>query len=172
MDPYTNPDGQSERTLEAMITRLEERGRHPMFLRLIRAYARELPKNRPIALIEIGCGTGAVLREIATHLHPASKIHGADVSEALLKEARRQDPQQRVSWHHSPSKEPGFNTAHFDVVVMHTLLSHVPDPMALLAEAARILKPGGRLVVFDADHAGTTYGQPDYETMPNCWNIT
>jgi len=50
-------------------------------------------------------------------------------------------------------------------VVMHTLLSHVPDPMPLLKEAARILKPGGRLVVFDADHAGTTYGQPEYETM-------
>ena len=52
-----------------------------------------------------------------------------------------------------------------DAITMHTLLSHVPDPSAVLAEAARVLKPRGRLIVFDADHDGTTYGHPDYETM-------
>ena len=51
----------------------------------------------------------------------------------------------------------------FDAVVMHTLLSHVPEPASVLVEVKRILKNDGKLIVFDADHAGTTYGQPDYE---------
>lgn len=38
-----------------------------------------------------------------------------------------------------------------DLVVLHTLLSHVHDPGPVLSEAARILKPGGYLVVFDGD---------------------
>lgn len=51
----------------------------------------------------------------------------------------------------------------FDAVLMHTLLSHVPEPATVLAEAARVLRRSGRLIVFDADHAGTTYAQADYE---------
>lgn len=46
---------------------------------------------------------------------------------------------------------------------MHTLLSHVPDPAFALTEAQRVLKQNGRLIVFDADHAGTTFSQATYE---------
>ena len=51
---------------------------------------------------------------------------------------------------------------------MHTLLSHVPDPISVLSEARRVLKKNGRLIVFDADHAGTTYNQGDYEMTRRC----
>jgi SAM-dependent methyltransferase len=43
------------------------------------------------------------------------------------------------------------------VVVMHTLVSHVADPASVLAEARRLLKPGGRLVVFGGDYASLTF---------------
>ena len=42
---------------------------------------------------------------------------------------------------------------HFDVVVAHTLLSHVDEPVRVLEEARRVLRPGGTLVVFDGDYA-------------------
>lgn len=165
MDPYTNPDQQSEATLLAMITRLEERGQHPIFLRMIAAYASLMPRDQPLRVLELGCGTGVVIRFLETILHPESVLFGADISRRLLDAAKTICPSSRIQWDYlAPGRLPYENSS-FDVVVMHTLLSHVPDPEKVLLEAARILKQGGRLIVFDADHASTTYGLPDYARM-------
>ena len=163
-DPYTNPDSQPQEAMQAMITRLEERGRHPSFAQMIGKYAATLPHNQPLKVLDLGCGTGVVIRQLANLLHPSSALHGADVSEGLLREAKRLGPESNIVWDHLlPGRLP-YADAVFDVVVMHTLLSHVPEPREILSEAKRILTASGRLIIFDADHAGTTYNQPDYET--------
>jgi ubiquinone/menaquinone biosynthesis C-methylase UbiE len=46
--------------------------------------------------------------------------------------------------------------AAFDLVVAHTVFSHLADPSGALAEAYRVLRPGGTLAVFDGDYATTT----------------
>ncbi len=163
MDPWANPDSQNELTQQAMITRLEDRGRHPIFLQFIRNYASTIAADSSLKLLEIGCGTGVVLRQIAETLHPASELHGADISEALLSEAKKRDLTRHVRWQQVPSGTLSNPDGYFDVVVMHTLLSHVPNPESILLEAKRVLKPGGRIIIFDADHASTTYSVPDYE---------
>ncbi|MCB1209006.1 MAG: methyltransferase domain-containing protein [Verrucomicrobiales bacterium] len=165
MDPYSAPDQQSDTTIQAMITRLEERGQHPVFLRMIKDYLSALPTDRPLHALDLGCGTGVVARCIESTLHPESVVHGADVSQRLLDAAKQIAPNSRVQWDHLDAASLPYPDASFDCVTMHTLLSHVPDPIAILHEASRVLKPGGALIVFDADHAGTTYGQPDYATM-------
>ncbi len=165
MDPYTNPDQHEDSTIEAMITRMEERGQHPLFLRMITSYAARLPADRPLRVLDLGCGTGVVIRHLEQCLHPQSVLHGADVSERLLDAARRLSPASRIQWDRVPSVGLPYADASFDAITMHTLLSHVPEPEAVLRESARVLKPGGRLIVFDADHASTTYGQPDYARM-------
>jgi SAM-dependent methyltransferase len=163
-DPYNNPDSQPEATLQAMIQRLEERGRHPSFLAMIEAYVDLVPKDRALCALDLGCGTGVVSRHLLKALHQDSVIHGADISAELIKEASRLCPDPRVSWDRLAPGDLPYETASFDVIVMHTLLSHVPEPMPLLREAKRLLKPQGQLIIFDADHAGTTYAQADYET--------
>ena len=164
-DPYTDPDSQADATIQAMISRLEERGQHPAFLRMIRDYASTLSQDRPLTVLDLGCGTGVVIRQLAETLHPSSELHGADVSVSLLDEARKLASTERIRWDRVSSDHLPYAEATFDAVIMHTLLSHVRDPVGVLAEAARVLKPQGQLIVFDADHAGTTYGQPDYATM-------
>lgn len=163
-DPYTNPDAQSEAVIQAMITRLEERGRHSAFSGMIRKYVSILPGDRPLRVLDLGCGTGVVTRQLAEALHPSSELHGADVSAGLLREARRLAPDSRIRWDHVSSPRLPYQDATFEAVTMHTLLSHVPEPANILSEAARVLKKDGILIVFDADHAGTTYSQADYET--------
>ncbi len=163
-DPYLDPDAQTQATLQAMITRLEERGQHAGFSGMIRRYASTLPTDHPLTVLDLGCGTGVVARHVAAMIHPSSRVHAADVSNGLLREARRLDAAGRIRWDHIASGALPYQGAMFDAVLMHTVLSHVPDPASVLAEAARVLKPRGRLIVFDADHAGTTYAQPDYLT--------
>lgn len=163
-DPYTNPDTQPESAIQAMITRLEERSRNSDFQRMIRNYIEVLSKDRALTVLDLGCGTGVVIRQLANALHSDSILHGGDVSEELLGEAKRLTPGSRIQWDHLTTGSLPYANATFDVITMHTLLGHVLDPACVLLEARRVLKPSGQLIVFDADHAGTTYSQQDYQT--------
>lgn len=163
-DPYTNPDAQPEPAIQAMMTRLEERGRHSGFQQMICSYVQTLPKDRPLTVLDLGCGTGVVTRQLLSALHSSSELHGGDVSAELLKEAIRLSPNSRIKWDHLSSGALPYADETFDVITMHTLLSHVPDPLSILTESRRVLKSDGRLIIFDADHAGTTYSQSDYQS--------
>jgi 2-polyprenyl-3-methyl-5-hydroxy-6-metoxy-1,4-benzoquinol methylase len=163
MDPYTNPDHQSDTTIQAMATRLEERAAHPIFSAFIADYAGTLPKDRPLRLLEVGCGTGAVLRQLQPALHADSELHGADISEKLLAAAHNLSQGCPIHWQKLTGTDLPYASASFDVVLMHTLLGHVPDPSQVLREAFRVLRPEARLIVFEADHASTTFALSDYE---------
>ena len=175
MDPWTNPDSHPDTTVEAMSTRLEDRGQNATFSAMIERYlAQVLPPGpagdlqEPIAVLDLGTGTGVVIRACAARVNGA-RLHGADVSAKLLDVAKRLDPSSGVTWTKLDPADGGrlpYADGEFDVIVMHTLLSHVQDPVRTLADAARCLKrPNGRLVIFDADHAGTVYGLPDFKAM-------
>jgi ubiquinone/menaquinone biosynthesis C-methylase UbiE len=125
--------------------------------------------------LDLGTGTGVVIRACAARLQKNGipgdnvRLHGADISDKLLAQARRLDMSNSITWTKLDPADGGrlpYADGEFDVIVMHTLLSHVPDPVSTLRDAARCLKKrDGRLVVFDADHAGTVYGLPDFQKM-------
>lgn len=163
-DPYFNPDSQTQDAIEVMGSRLEARGKNPIFLNMIENYGNSLPVDKALNVLDLGCGTGVVIRQLAKILHPSCQLHGADISAKLLEEAKRFSEHDQIQWDHiSPGALP-YADETFDAIAMHTLLSHVPDPLSVLVEARRVLKKGGKLIVFDADHVGTTYNQADYET--------
>jgi ubiquinone/menaquinone biosynthesis C-methylase UbiE len=45
----------------------------------------------------------------------------------------------------------------FDIVILHTLISHADDPARVLGEARRVVRPGGTVAVFDGDYASLTF---------------
>ena len=55
-----------------------------------------------------------------------------------------------------------------DVAILHTVLSHVADPSPLIAEAKRILRPGGMLVICDADFAKAAMGVAPGDPLGSC----
>lgn len=107
----------------------------------------ELPIRRGGRLLEIGCGNGSALRQMATL---GWDVEGVDFDEAAVNLARSCGLTVRlgsVEAQHYPS-----NT--FDAIVMSHVLEHVPNPRGLLAECYRILKSGGRLVSITPNAAG------------------
>lgn len=95
-------------------------------------------------VLDLGCGTGALLRSLRDRVTKDSV--GVDVSEPMLEQARRRDVQGIYRRIDGPSLP--FPDDHFDTVVSLLSWRYVDwDPM--LAEVARVLRPGGRLLVVD-----------------------
>lgn len=103
------------------------------------------------ALLDVGCGTGALLA--AVRAIPGARAVGADLSPEMLAVAHaRLEPGTRraaVALVAADALSLPFGDAAFDAVVSSSVLHFVPDPRTALAEWRRVLRPGGRLVVTD-----------------------
>ena len=113
-----------------------------------------LPKGARV--LEVGCGNGASTKLIMQHVDPAQLV-GIDPSPVFVEMAGATcagDP--RVSFAIGDAAVTGQADAFFDLVIAHTVYSHLVDPREALAEARRVLRPGGQLVIFDGDFATLT----------------
>ena len=116
-------------------------------------------------VLDVGCGSGVVTREIARRVGPAGLAVGLDPSPALLAVARELADQtglgDRVEFHEGDALRLPFPDRSFDAAVCVTVLSHVPNGEAAIPELVRVLRSGGRLGVFDFDADMTTFTHPD-----------
>ena len=111
--------------------------------------------HRDLHLLDCGCGTGF---NLATLLRPYGRAFGFDLTPGGLVRARRTGvPVARASMSAIP-----FQSSRFDVVTSFDVMQYVDDDGAAMKEMARVLKPGGGLVVTAAamnvlrgGHAGT-----------------
>ena len=71
----------------------------------------------------------------------------------------------RVSFVLGDAGATGQGDSSFDLVIAHTVYSHLVDPEGALAEAHRVLRPGGQLVIFDGDFATLTVALCDGDPM-------
>jgi SAM-dependent methyltransferase len=104
------------------------------------------------ALLDVGCNVGALLAH-CREFYPAVRLAGVEVNAAALEAARRSLPDAEL--HLAGAGSLPFDDARFDCVTCMEVLEHVPGPdrRAALAEMARVLRPGGRLVL-STPHAG------------------
>lgn len=98
-------------------------------------------------LLDIGCGTGVLLRE-AERACAGIAVVGVDLSQAMLTIARRGLPRSTPLLR-ADAEELPFSTARFHVVVSSSSFHFWPNPSRALEEIARILVPGGLLVLTD-----------------------
>lgn len=124
---------------DALITRLYRRGR-----------AQAMEALAPAAgerVLLVGVGTGADLPLLPTGVQAV----GIDLSAAMLARARARLPLRgrMVELRLGDAGALPFESASFDAVVLNLIVSVVPDPAACVREALRVLRPGGRAVVFD-----------------------
>lgn len=116
-------------------------------------------------VLDVGCGSGAVTREIARRVGRGGLAVGLDPSPALLAVARELAHEaglaDRVEFREGGALGLPFPDRSFDAAVCVTVLSHVPNGEAAIPELVRVLRPGGRLGVFDLDTDMTAFTHPD-----------
>lgn len=107
---------------------------------------------------DLGCGTGLATAAIAPHV---GRVIGVDASEEMLGAARtRLASLKNVDWRTGTLEALPIQDRALDVAVLMLVLHHVPSPVAVLAEAFRALKPGGRVLIVDmAPHHHEEYRQ-------------
>jgi arsenite methyltransferase len=148
-----------ESALAVMAARLENRAKHPFFHGVIADYIGALELKLIANVIEIGCGTGVVSRRLAATPGFRGAIMATDMSPYLIgmaqQHAKAEGVGARITFEVSGAANLRAENGACDLVIAHTLLSHASDPVAILAESARVLRPGGQLLIFDRDFASS-----------------
>jgi SAM-dependent methyltransferase len=136
-----------------LVAALDEQAALPAVQRL-RATATELlSPGAGDRLVDVGCGTGDVVRALAALVGPDGLVIGVDPSEVMLAVARarsagRDLPVEFVRGDVGDLELPDSSA---DGVVCERVLQHVGDAPGAVAELERITRPGGRVVVIDTD---------------------
>jgi ubiquinone/menaquinone biosynthesis C-methylase UbiE len=99
------------------------------------------------AILDVGCGTGALLAAIAERI-PGARLAGVDLSPGMLAVAGRKLG-HRASLVAGDASHLPFPDRRFDLVLSSSALHYWPDPAAGLAEIARVTKVGGRVAITD-----------------------
>jgi phosphatidylethanolamine/phosphatidyl-N-methylethanolamine N-methyltransferase len=95
-------------------------------------------------LLIIGCGTGADLPFVPVGV----EVLATDLTAAMLRQARVH-ARPGIEFRQLDGMALDLPDGGFDAAILHMVLEVIPDPARCLAEAARVLRPGGRLAVFD-----------------------
>jgi ubiquinone/menaquinone biosynthesis C-methylase UbiE/DNA-binding transcriptional ArsR family regulator len=113
---------------------------------------------------DLGCGTGALLSTLA---HAVRQVIGVDASDEMLAAAReRTVTLGNVDLRRGSLEALPIETATLDAATMMLVLHHLASPAASIAEAARVLVPGGRLLIVDM----TPHEREEYrQQMGHVW---
>lgn len=163
VDPYRAVDRQADPTQFARI--LEARGSQPHQARLRRRFLALAGVRTGMRVLDVGCGTGVVTRDIAARVGARGAAVGVDPSRALLAVARRRARAAgaggRPTFRHADGFALPFAPASFDVALAVTVLLHVPGGDRVLEEMVRVTRPGGRVAVLDQDFGTLALDVPD-----------
>lgn len=106
-----------------------------------------------MCVLDAGCGTGAITAGIARKVGPAGEVVGLDRDESLLAEAcESYGYLENLSFRVEDIQSLSYEN-HFDVVTAARVLQWVNDPELAMRQMCKAVKPGGRIVVLDYNHA-------------------
>mmetsp|Transcript_17605 Transcript_17605/g.59160 ORF Transcript_17605/g.59160 Transcript_17605/m.59160 type:complete len:311 (+) Transcript_17605:36-968(+) len=135
--------------LEVSYQRAEVRAQRAAMIAMLRPETGE-------RILDVGCGPGYLVAQLAAAVGPEGRVEGVDPSEAMVRMARARATAEAAasSAVHVGPGEAGalpYPDATFDAVVLSQVLLYVPDVPAALREARRVLRPGGRLLICETD---------------------
>jgi phosphatidylethanolamine/phosphatidyl-N-methylethanolamine N-methyltransferase len=119
----------------------------PLYFYREKSLARINDTNNKQILIN-GIGSGLDIPYLSTD----ACYTGTDITPAMLKRAQNRAttiPSLIINFQLADSQALPFEKDSFDIIIMHLILAVVPDPALALQEACRVLKPGGKIYLFD-----------------------
>jgi ubiquinone/menaquinone biosynthesis C-methylase UbiE len=119
------------------------------------------------AAIDVGCGYGADVIELAERLRPSGRATGVDLSEAMITEARRRTAgiSADVSFQVADALALPFADSTFDICRTETVLQHLAQPARAVSEMVRVTRPGGRVGALELDQETMFIDHPDVELL-------
>ena len=131
-----------------MVAFLEARGQG--YLRVVRGLVDETRIRAGETVLEVGCGSGVILRWLARHTNGANHIVGVDINQYLLREAaalaKKEGIEGAIELREGNAEALPFADGHFDVTMACTVMEE-GNADRMLAECVRVTKTGGRVAV-------------------------
>jgi SAM-dependent methyltransferase len=163
VDPYRAIDREQDPQRFARI--LEARGRQAGQTRLRRGFLSLAGIRAGMRVLDVGCGTGVVTRDVAARVGSHGAAVGVDPSRSLLGVARRRaregGARGRAIFRAGDGLALPFPRAAFDAALAVTVLLHVPAGDAILREMIRVTRSGGRVAALDQDFGTFVLDVPD-----------
>lgn len=114
-------------------------------------------------ILDVGCGPGTITCELSELVGPTGRVVGIDPAAEVLPAVppgtgpRARTDRPNLHFQVGDVMALDFPDAAFDVVHVHQVLQHLPDPVAALREMRRVTRPGGIIAVRDADYDAMTW---------------
>ncbi len=103
----------------------------------------------PGRVLDVGCGTGYLLRSLAHRYPHADQLCGVDAAPQMISTASASAGDERLTFTVGVAEGLGFPDGTFDLIVSTTSFDHWNDQQAGLVECVRVLRPSGHLVLVD-----------------------
>ena len=170
-DPFQDVDAAGDAFISAFADSMDERQSDPTMEKIVSEYLGTLEFAQGSLTVEVGCGAGAVTRRIAEKANP-ERVIGFEPSVGLVSDAYgRVSDCDNVEYDVGGGAALPLGDGSVDNLIMHTVLTHVEDPVPLLNEARRVLRSGGCLVVCDADFSKASLGNLPNDPLDACAKI-
>lgn len=98
-------------------------------------------------ILDVGSGSGQIIRHLLKAAHPDAQIIGFDLSAEMLRRGRERLNSSRPTFVAADLMQMPFRDRSFDCITCGYVLEHLPDPLPGLSEFARVLRPGGTVLL-------------------------